>query len=128
MSPVAVLQVDARVDKSPIFGDKSTELNIFNSFDKSNVPATCRTRVSSVADDTLTTCRLRLVAFDILSTCRTSPIQATCSQCVIGLRILRPTPHKIGISEQRCTQDFIFFWGGVDFIEEVVGGINLTEV
>ena len=62
MSPVAVLQVDGRGDKSPVFGDKSKELNTFNSFDKSNVPATCRTRVSLIADDT--ECRLRLVALD----------------------------------------------------------------
>jgi len=46
MSPVAVLQVDGRSDKSTVFGDKSKELNMFNSFDKSNVPATCRTRLS----------------------------------------------------------------------------------
>jgi len=48
MSPVAVLQVDSRGDKSPVFGDKSKELKMFNFFDKSNVPATCRTRVSSM--------------------------------------------------------------------------------
>ena len=48
MSPVAVLQVDGRGDKSPVFGDKSKDLNMFNSFDKSNIPATCRTRVSSM--------------------------------------------------------------------------------
>ena len=65
MSPVAVLRVDGRGDKSPVFGDKSKELNMIDSFDKSNIPATCRTRVSSVADVTLTTCRLRHVAFDL---------------------------------------------------------------
>jgi len=48
MSPVAVLQVDGRGDKSTVFGDKSKGLNMVNSFDKSNVPATCRTRVSSL--------------------------------------------------------------------------------
>jgi len=67
MSPVAVLRVDGSGCKSPVFGDKSKELNVFNYFDKSNVPATCRTSVSSIADDTLTTCHLRLVVFDMSS-------------------------------------------------------------
>jgi len=74
MSPVAVLQVDARGNKSPVLATscKNSTCSILST--KSNVPATYRTRVFNNRWHTQymspSTCRL--------STCRTSPIQTIC--------------------------------------------------
>ena len=91
MSPVAILQVDVTGDKSPVFGDKSKELNVFNSFGKSNVPATCRTRVSSMF---LHVERLLIFMFTALTYRRACACQARSP----ALPVRRHLSHKMRIS------------------------------